>query len=154
MSITDFVAWWGAVIATLVLLWDIYKWRHAGPRLTLKARPNMYFSGLSELDGKRLIFVEVSNNGDRPTTITKLLLVYYDGLWALIRRNAQYFLVKNPGIANSLPHKLGVGEEWDGYTFHTDENEQMLQSGYLYVSLCCSYRTRPISARIRPIRNA
>jgi hypothetical protein len=43
MSGTDIAAWWGAVIATAVLIWDIYKWRTAGPRIALDVRSGMKF---------------------------------------------------------------------------------------------------------------
>jgi hypothetical protein len=149
MSITDFAAWWGAVIATLVILWDIYKWRHAGPNVSLNIRPNMFTSGHSELDGKRLFLIDAANNGDRPTTITKLVFIYYNGLWALLCRKAEYFFIKNPGLENGFPHKLDVGETWDGFAFHNDEHDHMLKTGYFYAWLYSSDRSRPISVRIR-----
>jgi len=32
MSPTSIVAWWGAILSTIVFLWDIYKHRTAGHR--------------------------------------------------------------------------------------------------------------------------
>jgi len=33
---TSIVAWWGAILSTIVFLWDIYKHRTAGPRLRFR----------------------------------------------------------------------------------------------------------------------
>ena len=41
MEITEIAAWWGAIIATLVLLWDMYKWERSGPIINVSASPNM-----------------------------------------------------------------------------------------------------------------
>jgi len=38
---SDFAAWWGAILATVVLLWDIFKWRATRVRLRITAQPNM-----------------------------------------------------------------------------------------------------------------
>lgn len=149
MPITDVAAWWGAVIATLVLLWDVYKWRHAGPKVSLDVRSNMFTSGHPELDGKRLFLIGAANNGDRPTTITKLVFAYYGGFWSLLRRKPQYFFIKSTGLKHTLPHKLEVGETWDGSAFHNDEHDEMLKTGYLYAWLYCSDRIQPISVRVR-----
>ena len=37
MKITDWAAWWGAIIATLVLVWDMYKWKRSGPIINVSA---------------------------------------------------------------------------------------------------------------------
>src|SRR5437879_4880685 len=41
VNLTDVVAWWGAVVATIVLLWDVYKWTHRGADVRVEAAPNM-----------------------------------------------------------------------------------------------------------------
>ena len=45
MEASEIAAWWGATIATLVLLWDIFKWKRAGPVVTISASPNMTIVG-------------------------------------------------------------------------------------------------------------
>ena len=31
MSATDVAAWWGGIVATLILAWDVYKWKKTRP---------------------------------------------------------------------------------------------------------------------------
>jgi HJR/Mrr/RecB family endonuclease len=69
---TEIVAWWGAVLATIVFLWDIYKWRTAGRKLRVSVQSGMKSINMPQFEGKTLIHVNVSNYGDRPTTITNL----------------------------------------------------------------------------------
>jgi len=40
MKITELAAWWGAIIATLMLLWDMYKWVRSGPIINVSVSPN------------------------------------------------------------------------------------------------------------------
>lgn len=67
MSASDVAAWWGAVIATLVLVWDVFKWRKSRFSIKVSASPNM--SPLNAPEGKleddKNIFVEVVNRGDK-----------------------------------------------------------------------------------------
>lgn len=59
MKLTEIAAWWGAFIATLLLFWDIYKWKRSGPIINVSASPNMkLFSKIPDrLKDKTLIFV-------------------------------------------------------------------------------------------------
>lgn len=76
---TAAVAWYAATISTIVFLWDIYKWWNAGAKLRVEVRPGMQSIGMPEYDGKTLIVINVSNYGDRPTTITGVGLMQYAG---------------------------------------------------------------------------
>ena len=91
MTASDMAAWWGAGLASLVFGWDIYKWMTAGPRLFLKASPNMQLVG--DRSGTEHVFVEVVNRGDKPTTITHLAFYSYkSSLQRILRR-------RNPAVA-------------------------------------------------------
>ena len=112
---TMIVAWWGAVLATIVLLWDVFKWRRTGPRIRMSVRPNSTIYSDPELEGKTLILVSATNVGDRPTTLESLRYIWYPN-WCnrLMQKSEKKWYVKNPGLANSFPYKLEVGERWDG----------------------------------------
>ena len=81
MSSTTVVAWWGAVLSTCVFVWDIYKYRIAGPRLRLSVSTGMKSINMPEYKGKTLIMGNVTNYGDRPTTITHFALQGYKKKW-------------------------------------------------------------------------
>src|SRR6266850_3902506 len=91
------VAWWGAVLSTIVLLWDIYKWRTAGPKLRVVAQSGLEGINMPELDGKILFSIDVTNYGDRPTTITSVCLMHYSSLLSRVRKRAdRTFLLPIP----------------------------------------------------------
>jgi hypothetical protein len=51
MSLTTLAAWWGAILSTGGFLWDIYKYRHAGPKLRFHVRTGMKSIGMPSSDG-------------------------------------------------------------------------------------------------------
>ena len=80
----EIVARWGAIIATLVLLWDIYKWKTSGPKLRLRIIGNMKTINIPSSEGITFISVRVDNIGTVETTITNFYLVYYKTWWRRI----------------------------------------------------------------------
>lgn len=34
-TISDFAAWWGAIVATCVLAWEVYTWQHSRPKVEI-----------------------------------------------------------------------------------------------------------------------
>ena len=60
---TEIVAWWGAILASIVFVWDIYKWWTAGPKLRVSVHTGMMSINMPQYDGKTLIHVNVSNYG-------------------------------------------------------------------------------------------
>ena len=60
MSLTDAAAGWSAVVATLLLAWDIYKWKRNVPRLKITASSNMRISNNSEAGPYVLVEAGVS----------------------------------------------------------------------------------------------
>lgn len=89
-SITEIAAWWGAIIASVVLLWDIYKWSQAGPKIRVSAKANMTpleTIGLSE--AKKYVFVEATNVGDQATTLTHFLGYVYRSTFQRLRGKSE-----------------------------------------------------------------
>ena len=70
MSASDLAAWYAAVIATAVLVWDIVKHRRTGPQIDGEAYANWESYNISETEGSSLTLVKITNTGDRPTTLT------------------------------------------------------------------------------------
>ena len=71
-STTDIVAWWGAIIATVVFAWDIYKWKTSGAKIRLLVSSGMSLYGGGVKDENTYITFRVTNVEDRPTTITTI----------------------------------------------------------------------------------
>jgi hypothetical protein len=105
VSLTDFLAWWGAVISTGVLVWDVVKWRLAGPRLRLTVTSGMESINIPEYEGKMLMNAQVVNRGDRSTTITNLGFLYYKNVWNRLRnRPDRSFIIGTPNTRQPLQY--------------------------------------------------
>jgi hypothetical protein len=150
MNTTKLVAWWGAVLSTIVFLWDIYKYRKAGPRLRFCVRGGV---ALVPSDDKRtFVSSEATNYGDRPTTITNLCVAYFKKPLSLARlrnRATINMVVKNPVGGPPLPFKLEPGGNWLGLAEQTPKLEEMGREGLLYFDLYHSHRTGPVRQRVR-----
>ncbi len=86
-KISDIAAWWGAVIATLALVWNIVVALRSGARIQVTATPNMLYIPSDPITkDKKYIYVKAVNRGTAPTTITHLCGFYSDSLWNFIRK--------------------------------------------------------------------
>src|SRR5260370_31815473 len=81
MSPTSIVAWWGAILSTIVFLWDIYEHRTAPPGRDFDSRLKLEWkaSTLRRMREKHSSLRNVTNYGDRPTTIANLGYLYFKG---------------------------------------------------------------------------
>lgn len=154
MEATEIAAWWGASVATLVLLWDVYKWKRKGPRLLMRLSPNMQVWGDPHREGKTWVSVTVSNIGDAPTTIKGIGMEFYSNWYRRIRlRPNRAAVFPNPNDTFPLPKVLNPGEEWLGLIpqERVDKNrdlEELARTGYLIIWLSQSHRQREMRRRL------
>jgi hypothetical protein len=155
---TDIVAWWGAIVASLVLLWDVYKWMVEGPRLTMRLSPNMEVWGDPSREGKTWVSVTVSNVGNRPTTIKGVGMEYYTNWFSRFRNRAERAAVfPNPNTGFPLPRVLNPGEEWLGLIpqERLDKGvdlEEISRTGHLMIWLSQSHKQRAMRKRLIILR--
>ena len=151
MTPTELAAWWGAIIATLVFAWDVYKWKRTGPVIKVSAAPNMEtFGGIPDgLKDKTFIVVEVTNTGDRKTTLTHLVGFHYTSFFQKLRRKKnKSFFIANPALSTPLPHILAPGERWLGGIDQNPEVEKMSRNGYLFCGVYHSSGKKPVLERV------
>lgn len=151
MKVTEIAAWWGAIIATLVFVWDVYKWNRSGPLINVSASPNMEtFGDISDsLDDEIYIVVEVTNTGDRKTTITHLVIYYYKSmLRRFLKKTDKNFIVPNPALSHHMPYVLEPGERWLGGIKQSQRHEEMSRNGYLYFGVYHSSGKKPALQRV------
>lgn len=153
---TQFLAWWGAIIATAVLLWDVHKWWRTGPQIRMMAQGNMRAMGDPELEGRPLIIVHATNIGDRATTLESMWLDWYENWWRyyIRRKTDRHYLIKNPGRERSFPYRLEVGERWDGIADQSGEIADHAKEGYWVCNLSHACSKCPVKARIRFAKDA
>jgi len=150
ITITDILAVWGAAVATLVLIWDIYKWAKSGPRIVLHACPDMKVIGVNEVsEDKTWVSVDAANIGDRPTTITTLGTRYYPSWFEKLRNKPKYSTVVPSPLSGRLPYKLGPGERWSGCFEQDRFEEEVYQGGILVVELYTSHAKSPNKVRVK-----
>lgn len=154
MSSTELAAWWGAVLATVVFIWDIYKWKTQGPKLKVTISPNMVVIGDQRREGKRWVSILVTNIGDRPTTIKGVGMEYYQSWWLRFRNKADKAVIfPNPNDSYPLPHFLNPGEEWRGLIAQARDDlgidlTTLSRSGHLLIWLSHSHSSREIKKRL------
>lgn len=94
LKINDIAAWWGAIIATLALAWNIIVAVRSGARIHVTANPNMKIYPKTPITGdKSYIAVTAVNSGTSPTTITHFCGFSAPSLWKLIRKQTQQFVI-------------------------------------------------------------
>ena len=154
---TEVAAWWGASIATIVLAWDVYKWKHSAAKIKLSASPNMTMLGAADpqLAGTTFVSLEVVNIGARATTITHLVGFHYSNNWMRMRRKADTsFVVMNNAFDKQLPFELQPGARWMGGFEQNKDLEKMGNSGYLCLGVIHATAKRPVLTRVRIVPNA
>jgi hypothetical protein len=149
-TVTEIVAWWGAILATIVFVWDVIKWRLAGPKLRLTVNTGMKSLNIPEYEGKTLITAEIVNYGDRPTTLTLIAFMHYKNLWNRIRnKEEKSYVVSNPNLHFRIPHELNPGRKWDAVALQNEALEKMAREDYLVCAVRHTHSKRPAKKRIR-----
>jgi hypothetical protein len=98
-----------------------------------------------------LLIADVVNHGDRPTTITHLVFVYYRNMWNRLRNRAdQNMAILLPNTRQPIPFELRPGSSWSGFAIqdhqtmekHSKTLEEMAREGYLFCGIYHSHSTR------------
>jgi hypothetical protein len=105
LDASDYAAWWGAIVATIVFVWELVKWRSSGPRLqgTVFQRsdePALDFSLI------------VSNTGDRPATIQDVRLRCFERRLLLLKREFELGDSYDLSGNDAPPLTLQPGDLW------------------------------------------
>ena len=133
-DVTSVLAWWGALISTAVLVWDVYKWRKTGkPKLAVRANGNL--QDANSRAPQKYIAITVTNNGDKATTLNQITFRYYK---SKLRKWRNYNplrrgLIHPANPTAPLPYKLEVGADWSCKVIQTPDIEKMAREGYFYV---------------------
>ena len=158
ISAEAWVAGYAAIVATGALALEIRRWFEAGPKISIRANPNMTL-----LDGmghkkERILTVNATNRGDAATTITHLTVEEFPTVWARLRNKpSQSFVVPDPridGAGNGLPYVLPPGQQWTGLAGDPSETIGDIQTGNFWVAIYATHREQPYKVRItRPTVN-
>ncbi len=149
MNASDVAAWWGAGIATIVLVWDIVKWLRTGPKISVSVSPNMSHIEDGKLSNNKNVVVEAINTGDRLVTLTHLVTFQYKTkLHAFFgKRLEQIGIIPDPGTAQRLPFELAPGQRWVGLIDQEDMKTKSLP-GLTYCGVIYSGRKEPVLVKL------
>lgn len=149
----NLVAIYAAVVSTFGLLWQIWQWWHHGPRLVVSARSGMKMVVGPMPDPDSYIAINVSNNGDRKTTITHVHGYTYTNNWNRLRNlPANAFIVGHQTQGQNAPFEIDAGSTFMSLFRQEEELEQWSRTLLLYVGISHSGARRPILKRIPAIR--
>ena len=144
------IAIYGAIISTFVLSWDIYKWKKSGPRIRGSVTPNMVFYNFPEYENKKITVVNITNTGDRPTTVTHLSLTFYKNkIKKAFNKKDNLISIDNQLIPHPIPYTLNSGLEWKGFIIQNDERKKMSEKGILVCNVYFSHAKKPINFVIK-----
>jgi hypothetical protein len=150
MTGVEFLAWWGAIVSTLVLAWDIYKWKTTGAKLTITSSVNMESYNIPEYEGKKLVTANISNVGDRATTITTVALVFYKSKFhKILGKSSKVFVLPLPSTVQPLPFVINPGAIWTAIGEQDEEVKEMAAEGILTWQVFHSQNRKPVSVVIK-----
>ena len=145
----DPVAVYGAVVATIVLLWDGVKWyADQQAKLDVYLSTGMRSFNIPELEGKELMVLRATNMSSRATTLTHMTMQLYPTWLAYIRRRPSKSWIVVDQLPNQpLPYVLEPGKIWTGTGIQTEDIPEMAK-GHLYVELIHALARKPIRCRV------
>lgn len=151
LTATDWAAWWGALLATIVLLWDVIKWCKRGPKVKLDfdIRGNMKMYPPPPRN-ETYISIRASNTGDASVTLTNLAFVYYRNYLKFIfnMKAEKSFVIPQPLTTMPIPYKFSAGAIWDANIVQTKEIEDMCDSGVVCIVLFHSGSKKPLRGKL------
>jgi len=155
MSASDIAAWYAAIIATAILIWDVIKFKKSGPQLRGEAHAGWESYGIAETEDDDLTIVKVTNTGDRPTTLTSWGLYWYPAGASLNDSKSRKAFVIQGGLAGlgKIPTKLEPGDEWTGLIKENDEYENMFIEGTLLIGLGFSHTDEEFKIKVEKSAN-
>ena len=141
--LTQAVALYGAILGTLNFL-------RAGPKLRFKVQTGVVVNPWGSSGGPATIVkVDVTNYGDRPTTLTSMTVRYFERRlsWGWLRNRATRESALH--LSAVLPSELKSGNVWGGYMLQAQFTDGGGAKGVWYFYLHHSHSSKPMRKRVR-----
>ena len=148
MNYSEIAAWWGAIIATYVFIWDIYKWFHSGSKLFVITRPLLVRT--ENYDDEHYINVEITNVGTSATTLKHLCVVQYNNRFSfLLNKPLNTHFIPPPNSLQTLPRLLEPGVMWSYRINRSILLQNQLNHGLWYCIVFDSSHKKGTYSRIK-----
>lgn len=155
MNPSDYAAWYAAIVATAVLIWDVVKWKRGGPQIKAEVFAGWESYGIPETEGKELSLVKATNIGDRPTTLTSWGMYWYPPGVSTKKKEARKSFIVKGGLAGlgQVPKKLEPGDVWSGIATEDEQYKEMLSTGQLFMALGFSHSDKEVLVPVKKSAN-
>lgn len=156
MTASGIAAWYGAFIASVVLVWDVVKWRKDGPRIKAEARAGWRTMGMDEFEGKDVTSVKATNIGSRATMLTSFGMYWFHaGVSVRNRAKAKAFIIQpstfGPG---QVPKKIEPGDVWHGLVTESESYKSMQnEGGKFFIALRFSHIAKEVLVPVQVTAN-
>lgn len=153
-TISNYAAWWGAVIATLALTWNVIRALREGARVEVVVSPNIrVYPTQPPTYEKTYISIKAVNLGTGTTTITHCSGFYTKSVWGLIKKSERQCFVLNidPQIGNDVPFVLDPGMEWNNLIEQEDITKKA-GDGFLYMGIIHNQSRKPKYKRVKIVK--
>jgi hypothetical protein len=150
----DWVAWVGAVTGVAALALELVRWLREGPRLHVRASPNMKL--FPDHDGRPILMVWVTNRGTAKTTLTTFAMLEFASWIARyrMRPSRNWVAMHDQNFGPPLPHELEPGQQWMGgvRVAHDTDLAKVIAAEALYVGIyhALGRPNRPVLALAKP----
>ena len=152
----DIVKWWGAIIATIALGWNIISYKLNAPKIVIRLTYPICFldsrvlstkteNGNSSTELVSYCLVEIINRGKYPTTIYKIEASVTSKDKSNIHISAQNFMFHNEV---KLPISLGVGE-MISCRVESDNIKLLAKHGAVFIKVYSSQSDKPTKIKIK-----
>jgi|SRR5690554_1894576 len=149
LSVSDWAAWWGAIIATLTLIWEIIRELKSVAKVQVSAYGNMLMYPSNEgKEETKYIHVIAVNTSNLPTTITHFLgYAKRKSLIPFVGKKT-HFIVKANEFSSPIPKKLEAGEEWRGIVEQSGTLAGF-ENSTVYIGIQHNQNKKPIYKKLR-----
>jgi hypothetical protein len=146
MDSTTILAWWGAILAMVIAVVDLYKWQVS--RFYIRVDVDAGWEGDDLVDNE--IRFTVTNVGGQPTTIKGFALAEYSIFpLVIIGKPSREHNVSNKNKNMIVLALISPGEFWKGACVLDEAELKTFRAKGLYYRVYCSHRARPITGKIR-----
>ncbi len=154
MSASDYAAWYAALLATLIAVWDFIKWKQSGPSITGEAWAARETFGIPATEGKLVAFAKLTNRGDAPTTLTSWGMYSFPNTGRLNRKNreAAFVVLGGLGGVGTIPCKLSPGDTWTGIMEQNSKVDKMLAEGRVFFGFGFSHADKEVMVQLKKER--
>lgn len=147
----DIVKWWGASVATIALLWNVYNSLSNAPRLKVKLKSPITYSdsrviSVTKTDHGEVqecamyCHIEITNTGKLPATVTNIEATHSENGHGRIFSSSQRFMSHSK---NTIPMLIAPGELWS-CRLEMDDLYCLSKCGKPEIRIEVSYKDKPI----------